>query len=228
MKSFLNLLQKCPQILHVHQLIIFICGAVTILKLQIFAEFSTRVSDPDKNFSASNLGKCCSSIKTDFVWDPHTWSYGGPPKWRFWGAPIAGKNENVGGLSQNVIIMKIHFICKSGLQGSISEVCLKTKEKNDSTSEQATARYTWNFFKIWVSRIISYLRRVRSTCRRTSYVHTEGTENENIRHKNPNFSCVLAISHHSQKPSKSAIFSKFFFSRKSSINFLLNAVFRLL
>ena len=102
------------------------------------------------------------------------------------------------------------------------------KEKNDSTSGQATVRYTWNFFTIWVSRIISYLRRVRSTCRCTSYVHTEGTENENIRHKNLNFSCVLAISHHSQKSSKSAIFSKIFFSRKSSINFLSNTVFRLL
>ena len=102
------------------------------------------------------------------------------------------------------------------------------KEKNDSTPERATARYTWNFFKIWVSRIISYLRRVRITCRCISYVHTEGTENENIRHKNPNFSCVLAISQHSQKPSKIAIFSKMFFSRKSSKNFLSNAVFRLL
>ena len=88
------------------------------------------------------------------------------------------------------------------------------KQKNDSTSERATAPYFWNFCKIWVSEIISYLRRVRSTCRRTSYVHTEGTENENIRHKNHNFSCFLAISHHSQKPAKNAIFSKYFFFEK--------------
>ena len=88
------------------------------------------------------------------------------------------------------------------------------KEKNHSTSMRATARYTRNFFNIWVWKIISMLRRVRSTCSRTPYVHTEGTEIENIRHKNHIFSCVLAMSQHSQKPSKSAIFSKLFFREK--------------
>ena len=58
------------------------------------------------------------------------------------------------------------------------------------------------------------LRRVRSTCRRTPYVHTEGTENENIRHKNHNFSCVLAMLFHSQKASKSRFFQKFYFREK--------------
>ena len=60
------------------------------------------------------------------------------------------------------------------------------------------------------------LRRVRSTCRRTSFVHTEGTKIENTRHKNHDFNCILAMSHHSQKVVKSAIFSKNFFSRKST------------
>ena len=103
-----------------------------------------------------------------------------------------------------------------------------SKRKNHPTLEQTTSLYFWNFCKIWVSRNISMLRRVRSTCRRTLYVHTEGTKIENIRYKNHNSSYILAMSHHSQKPSKSAIFSKIFFSRKSSINFLSNAVFRLL
>ena len=103
-----------------------------------------------------------------------------------------------------------------------------SKRKNHRTSGRVSALDFQNFCKIWVSRNISYLRRVRSTCRSTSYVHTEGTENENIRHKNDIFSCILAISHNSQKPSKSAIFSKLFFSRKSSKNFLSNDVFRLL
>ena len=102
------------------------------------------------------------------------------------------------------------------------------KEKNDSTSERARAAYFWNFCKIWVSRIISMLRRVGSTYRRTSYVHTAGTENENIKHKNHNFSCVLAMLFNSQKAAKIAIFSKILFSRKSSKNFLSNAVSRLL
>ena len=102
------------------------------------------------------------------------------------------------------------------------------KEKNDSTSERATAPYFWNFCKIWVSRNTSMLRRVRSTCRRTPYVHTEGTENENIRHKNHNFSSVLAMLFNSQNTVKIAIFSKILFLRKSSKNFLSNAVFRLL
>ena len=34
-------------------------------------------------------------------------------------------------------------------------------------------------------------RRVRSTCRRTSYEHTEGTEISYIRHKNRKFLCLL-------------------------------------
>ena len=89
-----------------------------------------------------------------------------------------------------------------------------SKRKNHPTLEQATALYFWNFCKIWVSGIISWFRRVRSTCRRTSYVHTEGTKIENIRHKNHDFSCILAISHHSQKVVKMAIFSKFFFREK--------------
>ena len=55
------------------------------------------------------------------------------------------------------------------------------------------------------------LRRVRSTCRRTSYVHTEGTKIANVRHKNQDFSCILAMSYHSQKPVEIAIFSKIFF-----------------
>ena len=88
------------------------------------------------------------------------------------------------------------------------------KEKNHSTSMRATARYTRNFFKIWVWKIISMLRRVRSTCSRTPYVHTEGTEIANIRHKNHNFSCVLSMSQHNQKPKKIAIFPKFFFREK--------------
>ena len=44
-----------------------------------------------------------------------------------------------------------------------------SKRKNHLTSERATAPYFWNFRMIWVSRNISMLRRVRSTCRRTSY-----------------------------------------------------------
>ena len=89
------------------------------------------------------------------------------------------------------------------------------KEKNHSTSMRATARYTRKFFKIWVWKIIYMLMRVRSTYSRTPYVHIEGTEIENIRHKNHIFSCVLAMSQHSQKPSKSAIFSKIvFFAKK--------------
>ena len=35
---------------------------------------------------------------------------------------------------------------------------------------------TRNFFKIWVSRIISMFRRVKSTCRFIPYLHTKGTE----------------------------------------------------
>ena len=54
-------------------------------------------------------------------------------------------------------------------------------------------------------------RRVRSTCRSTYYMHTEGTKIKNIRHKNLDFISILAISHNSQKPSKSAIFQTFFF-----------------
>ena len=95
------LLKKCPYILHIHHFKNFICGTDNILELQIFVEFSTKASDPDKKFSASNLGKYYVSIRVLFVWDPHTWSYGGMPKSRFWHTPIAGKNENVGGLSQN-------------------------------------------------------------------------------------------------------------------------------
>ena len=65
------------------------------------------------------------------------------------------------------------------------------KEKNGSTSERARAAYFWNFCKSWVSRNISMFRRVRSTCRRTSYVHKEGTEISYIRHKNRKFLCLL-------------------------------------
>ena len=57
-------------------------------------------------------------------------------------------------------------------------------------------------------------RRVRSTCRRTSYVHTEGTKIANVRHKNQDFSCILAMSYHSQKPLKIAIFQKKIFREK--------------
>ena len=100
------------------------------------------------------------------------------------------------------------------------------KEKNDSTSERARAPYFSNFCKIWVSRNIFMFRRVRSTCRRTSYVHTEGTKIANIRHKNHDFSCIFAISHHSQKPVNIAIFSKNVFSRKSSEKILSNEPYR--
>ena len=90
------------------------------------------------------------------------------------------------------------------------------KEKNHSTSMRATARYTQNFFKIWVWKITFMLRRVIpvSTCRRTPYVHTEGTEIANIRHRIHIFSCVLAMSQHSQKAIKIAIFPNFFFREK--------------
>ena len=103
-----------------------------------------------------------------------------------------------------------------------------SKRKNHPTSERATAPYFWNFCKIWVSGIISMLRRVRSTCRCTSCVHTEGTEIANIRHKNHDFSCILAMFDNSQNTVKMAIFSKFFFSRKNSKNFLSNDGLRLL
>jgi len=65
------------------------------------------------------------------------------------------------------------------------------KEKNHPTSMRATARYIASIFKIWVWNIISMLRRVRSTCGRTPYVHTEGTEIWNIRHKFLKFLCLL-------------------------------------
>ena len=89
-----------------------------------------------------------------------------------------------------------------------------SKRKNHPTSERATAPYFWNFCKIWVSRNISMLRRVRTICRRTSYVHTEGTKIANVRHKNQDFSCILAMSYHSQKPVEIVIFSNFFFAKK--------------
>ena len=89
-----------------------------------------------------------------------------------------------------------------------------SKSKNHPTSERATAPYFWNFCKIWVSMNISMLRRVRTTRRRTPYVHTEGTKIANVRHKNRDFSCILAMSYHSQKPIKIAIFSKIFFAKK--------------
>ena len=89
-----------------------------------------------------------------------------------------------------------------------------SKRKNHQTSGRVSALYFRNFCKIWVSRNISMIRRLRFTCRRTSCVHTEGTEIENIRHKIHIFSCILAISHNSQKPSKSAIFSKKIFAKK--------------
>ena len=57
MKSIFNLLSKCPQISLVHQEVIFICGAVKVLKLQIFAEFFVGVAHPYKKFFASNLGR---------------------------------------------------------------------------------------------------------------------------------------------------------------------------
>ena len=58
-------------------------------------------------------------------------------------------------------------------------------------------------------------RRVRSTCRRTSYEYTQDTKIENVRHKNQDFNCILLISYHSQKPEKLSFF-QFFFSRKST------------
>ena len=90
------------------------------------------------------------------------------------------------------------------------------KEKNVLTSGRATAPYIANIFKIWVLGIIFMLRRVRSTCVWTPCVHTEGTEIADIRHKNRNFSCILAMSNHSQISSNFIIFSKIFFSRKST------------
>ena len=43
---------KSSHLLHIYHLLIFICGAVKIFKLQIFAEFSVRVPDPDKKNSS--------------------------------------------------------------------------------------------------------------------------------------------------------------------------------
>ena len=45
MKSFLKLISNCSHLHHIYHLLIFICGAVKIFKLQIFAEFSVRVPD---------------------------------------------------------------------------------------------------------------------------------------------------------------------------------------
>ena len=89
-----------------------------------------------------------------------------------------------------------------------------SKRKNHRTSGRVSALDFHTFCKIWVSRIISYLRRVRSTCGRISYVHTEAIKIENIRHKNHDFSCILAISHNIQKVAKMVIFSKIFFLEK--------------
>ena len=58
------------------------------------------------------------------------------------------------------------------------------------------------------------LRRVRSTCMRIPYVHTEGTKIANVRHKNQDFSCILAMSYHTKKPVKIVIFSKKIFFRE--------------
>ena len=44
--------------------------------------------------------------------------------------------------------------------------------------------------KIWVLRNSSMFRRVRSTRRRTSYVHTAGTDMSYMRHKNRQFLCL--------------------------------------
>jgi len=100
------------------------------------------------------------------------------------------------------------------------------KEKNHPTSSWTRTPYTWNFFKIWVWRIISMFRRFRSTCSSIPYTHTEGTKITNTRHKNHDFICILAMSHYSQKPSKSVIFSKIFFSRKSTEKILSNEPYR--
>ena len=86
-----------------------------------------------------------------------------------------------------------------------------SKRKNHRTSGRVLALYIQNFCKIWVSRNISMFRRVRSTCRSTYYMHTDGTKIENIRHKIHDFSCILAMSHHNQKVAKMAIFSKICF-----------------
>ena len=55
----------------------------------------------------------------------------------------------------------------------------QNRPKNVRRAPSLTAtriRSTRNFFKIWVSRIISMFRRVKSTCRRTPKVHTKGTK----------------------------------------------------
>ena len=100
------------------------------------------------------------------------------------------------------------------------------KEKNHPTLGSTRTAYTWNFFKIWVWRIISMFWRFRSTYRIISYLHTEGTEIWNIRHKNPFFHCKSAMMPLHQFLWKMMIFSKIFFSRKSSKFFLSNALFR--
>ena len=101
------------------------------------------------------------------------------------------------------------------------------KEKNHPTSRRATAHYFRNFCKIWVSGIISMLRRVRSTSRRTPCVHTSGTANENKMLKNCLFFDLLAYRAYSQNIAKIANFSKKKFSRKSSKNSGSDVVFRL-
>ena len=100
------------------------------------------------------------------------------------------------------------------------------KKKNTQSLMRATARYIWNFFKIWVWRIISMLRRIRSTYRRIPYAHSKGTKIANIRHKNGGFWLILAELRHSEKAAKMSNFSKNVFSRKSSKIFLSNALFR--
>ena len=54
-----------------YHVIIFICGVVTIFKLQIFAEFSVRVPQANKKFSTSNLGRYFPKIRMVCLLDLH-------------------------------------------------------------------------------------------------------------------------------------------------------------
>ena len=57
-------------------------------------------------------------------------------------------------------------------------------------------------------------KKTRSTTTITSNVHTEDTKLDNINHKNHDFTCILAISHHNQKVAKMEIFQNLFFRKK--------------
>ena len=68
------------QILNIYHVLIFICGIEKISNLNRFAEFSVRVSDPDKKNFAGNLGRYFPKKFSISLWDLHRWHFKGGVK----------------------------------------------------------------------------------------------------------------------------------------------------